>query len=95
MTGDTCTTQPWGYSWCRNHCAGLQGKFVPIGRWNEFGTLYARTELAGDQQYYIYQQQDGNWEFSWQKWITPDRIDYDNFGNCKFYKLFYRILIIY
>ena len=75
---------------CRDHCAGIQGKFVPIGK--KKGTdlmFYARTELVGNTQYYFYQQDNGNWEFTWDQWVPNlDNVDLDNFGNCKFYKQF-------
>ena len=50
--------------------------------------IYARTELVGNTQYYFYQQDNGNWEFTWDQWVNLDNVDLDNFGNCKFYKQF-------
>ena len=56
--------------------------------------IYERSEPApNNKQYYFYQYADGTWEFTHDRWVvdslgTLSRIDLDNFGNCKFYKLF-------
>ena len=56
--------------------------------------IYERSEPApNNKQYYFYQYADGTWEFTHDRLVldslgTQDRLDFDNFGNCKFYKEF-------
>ena len=76
---------------CENHCSGIQGTFLPVGKLISTGTLvYARTELdsngptGNDVQYYFYLQSNGEWEFTYDMWIKPEDIDYDDFGEGKF-----------
>ena len=52
--------------------------------------VYARTELVGNTQYYFYQRGRGDWEFTWDTWVNLARVDFNNFGACKFFIVFQR-----
>ena len=52
--------------------------------------VYARTELVGNTQYYFYQRGTGDWEFTWDRWVNLARVDFNNFGACKFLIVFQR-----
>ena len=59
--------------------------------------VYARSELdsngpyGNDVQYYFYQQSNTVWEFTWDTLIKPEDIDYDDFGDCKFENVNFKV----
>ena len=78
---------------CQDHCFGIQGTFVPIGKVkNTEQMVYARTELdsngiwGANVQYYFYEMDNGVWEFTWDQWMNLADVDLNNFGNCEFLK---------
>ena len=84
-----CSTN--GY--CRDHCSGIHGTFVPIGKMKNTDLMvYARTELDSNGiygpnvQYYFYEMGNGKWEFTWDTWMNLANVDLNNFGNCEFLK---------
>ena len=61
--------------------------------------VYARTELDSNGikgpnvQYYFYEKDNGDWEFTWDQWMNLANVDLNNFGNCEFLKRITALLL--
>ena len=80
-SSDDCSV---GNADCEHKCENnmVQGTFIPIGRNVDNYIIYAKSGLDsnGDQWYLHRLSGTGEWEFTWDDWLTTSMIDFNDVG---------------
>ena len=74
-----------GPQFCRDRAADIQQTFKPLGSLvaDSSRMVYEAESESSGHTWYFYEMESGEWEFTWESWLTPGTITPGEYGTRK------------